>query len=398
MLKKRDRRSRLLLLVAVAAVLVVLTALEGSPQAGASRTAAFRGVWQPSPDPMNPRHLVAFAFDSAAFPLAYSSDAGSTWRRLMGAKLPADESTGGVTFLGQRTLVTEFQDGTLHYSPDFGRSWLIAAAPTLPSAGGAIFADPGRPATAYACDGAALLVTTDLGRTWAKVSGYEGALGSCITVYAQPKPGGELIVATRSPAARTIAISRDGGVQWREVRLPFFLWTTSGRPSDYAGTGLVFDPARPASLLALGTGNRDDAFNGHPDHVWRSHDSGATWQMVGNVPLAPDCKPYDLGYSRSGLGVVATDCSDGSQGSTAFASTSNDGRSWQSLQAPVNWRTAFYFSGPNNNRLVGEQSSVLWLSRTFSDPTFYSAAGHVHGFLWRLTGASRSWRWAGKAG
>ena len=175
-------------------------------------------------------------------------------------------------------------------------------------------------------------------------------------------------------------------------------WTTSGRPSDYAGTGLVFDPARPASLLALGTGNRDDAFNGHPDHVWRSHDSGATWQMVGNVPLAPDCKPYDLGYSRSGLGVVATDCSDGSQGSTAFASTSNDGRSWQSLQAPVNWRTAFYFSGPNNNRLVGEQSSVLWLSRTFSDPTFYSAAGHVHGFLWRLTGASRSWRWAGKAG
>jgi hypothetical protein len=294
--------------------------------------------------------------------------------------------------------VAEFQDGTLHYSPDFGRSWPLAGGPTLPSGGAAIFADSGRPGTAYACNGAGLLVTADIGRTWSKVSGYQGALGRCLTVYAQPKPGGVLIVATRSPAARTIAISSDGGVQWREVTLPFFLWTTSGRPSDYAGAGLAFDPARPASLLALGTGNREDAFNGHPDHVWRSQDSGVTWQQAGSAQLAPDCKPYDLGYSRSGLGVVATYCSDGSQGSTAFVATANDGQSWQSIAAPVNWKTTFYYSGPNNNRLVGGQTTVLWLSRSFSDPSLSGAPGQVRGFLWKLTAGSHAWRWTGRAG
>ena len=162
-----------------------------------------------------------------------TTDAGTTWRRVAGDRLPAVK-TGEAAFAASGTSITaqgrEIWIGTgggpiarVFHSPDGGATWHAFDTPakggTSKGIFGLAFGDGGTGVAVggdyqqRAASSENLLLTVDGGRTW-RIVAHEGLAG---IQYGVAFAGGRAFIATGPPGS---AISPDGGASWSRLDGP----------------------------------------------------------------------------------------------------------------------------------------------------------------------------------
>lgn len=208
--------------------------------------------------------LAAVALDPASPSTIYaggseivrSTDGGQTWQPSL---FPGSEVTGLAVVAGKPSTVLAASGDQLLRSDDGGYSWSATfVSDTVTS----VAADPGSPRTAYYTDAAGLHKSTDAGESWF----LSGPLAN-----GQPVNYGRVALAHGALylSAGGIFRSDDGGRSWRQ--------TGSAPAGVLLDRAFLVDPSSPSTLYLAGL-----------DGIYRSTDSGATWQMLtGGLPRLP---------------------------------------------------------------------------------------------------------------
>ena len=185
-----------------------------------------------------------------------SNDFGATWTSVSAALPPAalslamDASGPDTVYVGVYSAAATARGGVFK-STDGGTTWAIspATANIVPLA---LEADPSNPGVVFVSALAGgLRKTTDGGATWTNPFSSASPIGS---VQIDPTDGSKVYLATLAGAWR----SMDAGDNWAPM-------TTLTAPNVW---GIGIDPTSPNVLYAATNDNG----------VWRSTDSGSTWQ------------------------------------------------------------------------------------------------------------------------
>ena len=209
-----------------------------------------------------------------------------------------------------------------------------------------------------------VLATGDGGATW-QVAGTAGMLGSMLAVSDANTlwAGGQ---AESGPVERPIlAVSRDGGASWTDVRLPVLEGQSGPRnylpvppQFDDPSTGIVLVnsrgmPTYGGSFLVFGTtdGGKTWSWTGavgvagdftgallDADHVWvqpgppildRSADAGQVWEQLNRTGL-PESPIETMSFWDAQTGIAVVPTGDTPARGTLFR-TDDGGRSWRKV-------------------------------------------------------------------
>jgi photosystem II stability/assembly factor-like uncharacterized protein len=253
------------------------------------------------------------------------------------ARLAAQSLLIAIAAAGDR-LVAVGDRGIIVLSDDKGASWLQAAAvPTQALLTGVCFLDA-RHGVAVGHD-EVILTTADGGRTWQRTHYAPEAQRPLLDVWCG---AGERVIAVG--AYSTYLRSTDGGASWSEVR-----FLPAPRPRGPAPRRVGATPAAAAEQDAVQSSGGGYHLNrivsaararlyiaGESGHLYRSDDSGATWQELASpyagsffdvLPLTGDAvlalglrgslyRSEDAGASWQ---KIATDTVEMLTGGTTFA-------------------------------------------------------------------------------
>jgi len=187
-----------------------------------------------------------------------SNDFGATWKSVNAGLPPGavslamDASGPDTVYVGIFSAVATARGGVFK-STDGGTTWELSPA-TANAVPLALEADPSNPGTVFmGALGGPLRKTTDGGATWTISLNPMSPIGS---VQIDPTNGNNVYLATLAGAWRSV----DGGENWARM-------TTLTAPNVW---GIGIHPTSPNVLYAATNDNG----------VWRSTNSGSTWQAV----------------------------------------------------------------------------------------------------------------------
>jgi len=199
-----------------------------------------------------------------------SNDFGATWKSVNAGLPPGalsfamDASGPGTVYVGVFSAAATAPGGVFK-STDGGTTWELSPA-TANMVPLALEADPSNPGTVFmGALGGPLRKTTNGGATWTISFNPMSPIGS---VQIDPTNGNNVYLATLAGAWR----STDGGENWTRM-------ATLTAPNVW---GIGIDPTSPNVLYAATNDNG----------VWRSIDSGITWQAL-SPPLTADSVAVD---------------------------------------------------------------------------------------------------------
>lgn len=249
--------------------------------AGRVRTLAF--------DPRSARRLFA---GTASGGLWISDDAGASWRanndflpNLSVSTLAFEAGNPEVMYLGTGEASAGLVGVGAFKSVDGGDTWRHLA-PTNPDGNpdwrfvNRLAAHPSRPGVLLAAvtntsfTTGAIYRSSDGGQSWARVSGQKA-----LDIAFDPNDPGNAVAGLDNGH---VAYSRDGGASWT-LTAPL-VPSPSGRQST-ARVEIAFARSRPGLVYA----SVDNA----KGEVWRSTDSGATWQLLASPGHLGDQGDYD---------------------------------------------------------------------------------------------------------
>jgi photosystem II stability/assembly factor-like uncharacterized protein len=226
-----------------------------------------------------------------------TTDGGATWSRVLFvdddtgatdlAMDPSDPSVLYAAMYQRRRAVWGFNGGGpgsgLYKSTDAGATWtkLEQGIPGGPLGRIAVDVYRSNPNIVYAlvqaADSSGLYRSDDAGAHWTKRSDTDPRPNYFSQVRVDPKDASRVYVL-----GVRVMISDDAGHEFREVRLPS-TGPTGGRPRDDLDVHAMWiDSTDPAHLVI-----------GADVGVAVSHDRGATWDYVNNLPLG---QFYHVGY------------------------------------------------------------------------------------------------------
>jgi photosystem II stability/assembly factor-like uncharacterized protein len=210
-----------------------------------------------------------------------------------------DNVSGRITGLavdGSDNIYLAAAGGGVWKSFNAGASWnaLTDNQPTLsmgaiavaPSNGRRIYAGTGEANNSPDSNfGVGILISTDGGATWTLSTGPNGVFNRLAISKISVHPANELIAyaAVNDYAANGLCCANtgiyktiDGGTTWINVT------ALNGKDSLYPWSDVVVDPNTPSIIYAAhGNVNGMDPVNG----IYRSIDSGATWNLLTNAPF-----------------------------------------------------------------------------------------------------------------
>jgi photosystem II stability/assembly factor-like uncharacterized protein len=200
--------------------------------------------------------------------LFHTSDLGRSWERrpLRGLSASVIRAFAFDPFR-PRTLYAATPTAGLQRSADGGGSW----GPTLTRMDiRSLAADPRRPAALYAGTPRGVSASRDRGAHWQTL--LREPLG-INTVSVDPRRSGTIWAA-----GKKIWRSRDAGLTWKQMPSPF-------EPASGAMASKIFlSPWHPETLYLIVTPYFLDLHD--PGALWRSTDSGATWEVLDNSFVA----------------------------------------------------------------------------------------------------------------
>ncbi len=216
------------------------------------------------------------------FTAAYRSrDGGATWEGYPGLSAPVSEIVYSPAYASDRTVFAvqgELNSGRLLRSTNRGASWSevlpLIACPLNLALSPAFAGD--RTAFAPRCDH--VVKSTDGGATWTDVPLESGdfARGSLEMVYLQVLPGepvgSHLLAQTLGQGLPRL--STDGGRNWVSPYDP------ASVPFAYGVLQQVVISPEGTDLYVFGRSHLYDTVS----HLWRSTDSGQSWQEVAHTP------------------------------------------------------------------------------------------------------------------
>ena len=264
-------------------------------------------------DPVSPSTI--YATTSAS--IVKSTDGGASWITIL-------DSRGSLALAPSlpSRVYARTSDGLLR-SDEGGTTWTKLEASGLtsaPQAPGEAFIDSGmlvasdRPDTIIANDGDAggVLLSTDAGVTWRKVTGglsqvIVEAPNDPSTLYAGGIPFG-------------LFKSTDGGESWASA-------TQASGPGDVLA--LAIDPSNPSTIYAVQDGSGGfSADDPNAPLVWRSTDGGETWTQASFPGLSDVIVSGGLFYDARTPGMLYAITT----GETALVFRSLDGgATWQEI-------------------------------------------------------------------
>ncbi|MFC0438139.1 glycosyl hydrolase [Kutzneria buriramensis] len=362
---------RLATAVVLVSTLVVPSAhpMDDDDDGGPAAPADYSYVQKTVPGQTLPRH----AYDIAAAQARHLPKVGGAWQSLgptnIGGRvvgLAMDPTTTDALYAASAS-------GGLWRSTDAGRTFTAAWPQDSTQAMGAVAVapngtvyvgtgepNPGGGSVTY--EGTGVYRSTDHGANWQQVGLPDsGTIGAIAIDPTNPQ---RILVAANGSlynagGDRGVYLSSDAGSTWHKVL---------DVPNAFTGAvDVQFDPADPHRVYAALWDHRRQpdqrVYGGVGSGLYRSTDSGATWQQLGGgLPATgPDVGRYGFGISASQPGrmyaIVGT-----TAGSYGSAYTSADaGATWTRL--------------PDDAELVDSQSSYSWwFGKIWVDPT---DANHV---------------------
>ncbi|QUQ65372.1 WD40/YVTN/BNR-like repeat-containing protein [Kutzneria sp. CA-103260] len=356
---------RLAVAVVLAGTLVAPSAhpMDDDDDSGPAAPADYSYVQKTVPGQSLPRH----AYEQAAAEARRLPTVGGAWQQLGPTNIGGRVVSLAMDPTKADALYAASASGGLWRSTDAGRSFTAAWPQDSTQAMGAVAVapngtvyvgtgepNPGGGSVTY--EGTGLYRSTDHGATWRQTGLPDsGTIGAIAIDPSNPQ---RILVAANgslySPGGdRGVYLSSDAGATWRRVL------TT---PNEFTGAvDVQFDPADPRRVYAALWDHRRQpdqrVYGGVGSGLYRSTDSGTTWQQLGGgLPATgPDVGRYGFGISASQpqrmYAVVGK--TGGSYGS---AYTSADaGTTWTRL--------------PDTPELVDSQSSYSWwFGKIWVDP------------------------------
>jgi photosystem II stability/assembly factor-like uncharacterized protein len=380
-------------------------------------------------EPLEPRLVLSIQLSSTAWtaigPAPLSSDQSYSGRIAGIAADPNDSNTIYIAAAG----------GGVWKTTNGGQGWSQLTDSQATDTMGAIAVASCNPNVIYAGTGEAnnsldsnfgrgILVSTDGGSTWTlqtaggafdrrTVSKIAIDPNDANTAYAAIAPAG----ANGLGGSTGIWKTTDGGATWTNTTA-----ASIGDTND-AYSDVAIDPNNPSTLFAA-IGNDDGA---SANGIYKSTDSGGSWQLLGNFPSGASLGRIALAVSSSNSQVVyATVAGDGQKGSSGYGSldkmersddggnTWNDltgatpdfmsGQGWYNLTIavdPANSATVYAAGSANytsNGIIESTNSGASWSNITSDDKgnsphtdwhaTTFDAAGHLlagsDGGIWRM--------------
>ena len=177
--------------------------------------------------------------------LIESTDGGASWRSL---SLSGEADFHGLSFAHGRVYGSDSGSGRFMVSAD-GKTWDVRSA--VPLAGFAV--DPANPEHVVGAGRTGLLESTDGGRTWVSRAG----------------PG--LVTLAWEPSVGLVGAASDGG-----------LHRSGDGGASWSATGRL--PGPPEALLVTATSWYAAAKEGGATGIYRSTDSGRTWELYYRDP------------------------------------------------------------------------------------------------------------------
>ena len=242
-----------------------------------------------------PRHIHFVDRDDGFIyggPFAFAThDGGRSW---VDAGLPSDvvAITGqeGITWGVTADCASPNCPYSVHVSPDGGKSWLKSAPLPVVPRGAVSFGVTGLLVTDVSSSD--IVVTTDGGTTWNKISGpcpagtaISGAVtadGREIWEVCSPLPPNDSL--HQAVPISSVFVSEDAGKSWQR---------RAGTPAGI-GVEIVLSPAAGTALVATDT-----------SLMQISHDAGRTWTQCVTDPAHPQMQ--SASYSADGSIAVAVD-------------------------------------------------------------------------------------------
>ncbi len=212
-----------------------------------------------SPHPTDPNTLFSSGHPKGGGNIGFqkSIDAGKTWEKISNGNPagPADFHAMLVHPANPNNIYGWYKL-RIHRSLDGGKTWEIL--PKQPPEVLSFAGDPQNENVVYIGTIGNLLMSTNKGESWASVT---DAIGYDVVFDIDIDQNGTLTIATRDNGIRRVVRNPKGG---------YTLETIGKLPGEDVPQYLALDPKNAATMYAFGKSNV----------LWKSSDSGRTWQKV----------------------------------------------------------------------------------------------------------------------
>ncbi len=266
-----------------------------------------------------------------------TSDGGATWTPLTDQQaslatgaIALDPSNPDTVYVGtgeDNSSGDSYYGAGILKSADGGNTWTNIVGPFLRDRIAAIAVHPSDGKTVLCASFAGLWRSTDAGATWSRVLPTPAsATGAATEVFFDPADGSVAYAGVNFGTGKGNGVykSVDSGATWKQL-------TGSGAnslPGSNVGrVEIAIAPSTPSTLYAM-IGDSSTANGQALLGIWKSLDSGDTWNQLTSVPAAAFGK--QLWYTNV-LGVDPTNADVVIAGALLLYRTLDGGNTWQAL-------------------------------------------------------------------